>query len=76
MKQKIELIKKSSKIIYWEDYTVCILLSFIFSVGLIMMIALVLQTDVCTWNKYGTGFLVILFSLFIYKVLRKRIIDK
>lgn len=55
----------------WREKVVRITLSLVFSIGIMMWVARIMEMDVCTWNKYKVVFLVILFSTFIYAILRK-----
>ena len=60
----------------WREKVVRSTLSLVFSIGIMMWIARIMEMDVCTWNKYKVVFLVILFSSFIYAILRKDKIEK
>ncbi len=76
MLSKMDKMKKSRNVANWAESLVCVVLSVIFSIGLLALFARIMDFNVCTWNKYRVAFLVILFSFFLYKVLRKKEDDK
>ncbi len=76
MLSKMDKMKKSRNVANWTESLVCAVLSVIFSIGLLALFARIMDFNVCTWNKYRVAFLVILFSFFLYKVLRKKEDDK
>ena len=76
MLSKMDKMKKSRNVANWTESLVCVVLSVIFSIGLLALFAIIMDFNVCTWNKYRVAFLVILFSFFLYKVLRKKEEDK
>ena len=76
MLSKMDKMKKSRNVANWTESLVCVVLSVIFSIGLLALFARIMDFNVCTWNKYRVAFLVILFSFFLYKVLRKKEDDK
>ena len=76
MLSKMDKMKKSRNVANWTESLVCAVLSAIFSIGLLALFARIMDFNVCTWNKYRVAFLVILFSFFLYKVLRKKEDDK
>ena len=72
MLSEIKMMKNNLSAANWMDCVVRGVLSVVFSIGMIALLARILNFDVCTWNKYRVAFLVILFSVFLYKVLRKK----
>ena len=72
MISEIRKMKNNLNVTRWMDCVVCGVLSIVFSIGVIALLARFLNYDVCTWNKYRVAFLVILFSVFLYKILRKK----
>ena len=76
MLNRINKMRRNMTNANWTESAVCWVLSVIFSIGLLALLARIMDFNVCTWNKYRVAFLVILFSVFLYKVLRKKEDDK